>query len=161
MKEISNQIPNKLILSKYNTSAAQRRIIYSILMQIEKVMDYTPLNDDPKFEIPKSDILEGKGEEDISKICLDLIKKEMRLNENDPNTIIDVIMPFRRITVTQKDPNIHAVLDRTVAGIFYEIKKGYTKIEYESALSLESKHAQKLYELFSMKINNFDLWHLG
>lgn len=156
MKEVSNQIPNKLILARYNTSASQRKIIYSILMQIEKVMEYTPANTDPKFDIPKSVVLEGKSEDYITKICLDLMKKEILLNQDDPNVQIDAIMPFRRITSLKDQNTIQIVLDRTVAGIFYEIKKGYSKIDYQSALSLSSYHAQKLYEIFSMKINGFD-----
>ena len=156
MKEVSDQIPNSLILAKYNTSTSQKRIIYAILMQIEKVMEYTFGNDDPHFEIQKSIILDGRSDSDIEKICLDLIGKPMRINEDDPNVLIDIIMPFRRITVLKDEPNIHVVLDRTIAGIFCEIKKGYSKINYSAALNLESKHAQKLYELFSMKINNFE-----
>jgi plasmid replication initiation protein len=156
MKELNNQIPNSLILAKYNTSTSQKRIVYSILMQIEKVMAYTPSNDDPQFMIPKSMVLDGYSYTTIKKVCKDLIEKSIAIKEDDENEEFEFISPFRKIAVTQKDPNIHVVLDRTIAGIFYEIKKGYTKINYLAALSLESKHAQKLYELFSMKINNFE-----
>lgn len=156
MKEISNQIPNRLILARYSTSASQRKIIYSILMQVEKVMEYTPPNKDPMFEIPKSVVLEGKSEDYISKVCIDLAKKELLLNQDDPNVQVDVLMPFRRITSLKDQNVIQVVLDRDVAGVFYEIKKGYSKIDYHSALSLNSQHAQKLYEIFSMKINNYD-----
>lgn len=156
MREISNQIPNKLILAKYNTSSTQRKIIYSILMQIEKVMEYTLPNDDPEFDIPKSLVMDGKSDSYIKKVCLDLCKKEILLNEDDPNVEIDVIMPFRRIISLKNEDIIHVRLDRTVAGIFYEIKKGYSKIDYQSALSLTSYHAQKLYEIFSMKINGYE-----
>lgn len=156
MKEISTQIPNKLILARYNTSASQRKIIYSILIQIEKVMEYTELDNDPVFEIPKSAVLDGKSDNDIKKICLDLMKKEILLNQDNANVEIDAIMPFRRIISLKNENIIRIILDKTIAGIFYEIKKGYTKINYLAALSLESKHAQKLYELFSMRINNFE-----
>ena len=156
MKEVSNQIPNKLILAKYSTSSAQRKIIYSILMQIEKVMEYTPPNEDPEFEVPKSIIVEGKENNYISKICIDLCKKEILLNQDNPDVEVDVLMPFQQITSLKSNDFIHVTLNRKAAGIFYEIKKGYSKIDYHSALSLNSLHAQKLYEIFSMKINGYD-----
>lgn len=156
MKELNNQIPNALILAKYNTSTSQKRIIYAILMQIEKVMEYTPKNDDPQFEIPKSIVLDGYNHIAIKKVCKDLIEKSIAIKDNEEQEEFDFIAPFRRISVSKDSANIHVVLDRTIAAIFYEIKKGYSKINYSAALNLESKHAQKLYELFSMKINNFD-----
>jgi plasmid replication initiation protein len=125
-------------------------------MQIEKVMEYTAPNDDPEFDIPKSLVMDGKKEDYIKKVCLDLCRKELLLNEDDPNVDVHILMPFREIISLKNENIIHIRLDRTVAGIFYEIKKGYSKIDYHSALSLTSYHAQKLYEIFSMKINGYD-----
>lgn len=157
MKEVNNQIPNNFILSKYNTSMIQRRIVYAVLMQIEKVMEYTPVPvDDLKFEIPKAMIVDGYNFTDLKKSCKDLLTKLLTVKENDGDEEFHFILPFTEVCVKKDSPNIEIYLNKKVAKIFYEIKKGYTKIEYESALSLESKHAQKLYELFSMKINNFD-----
>lgn len=156
MNDISNQIPNKIILSKYSTSASQRRVIYAILMQIEKTMEFTLPDRDPVFDIPKSIILDGYSFSTLKKVCQDLIEKSIAIKDNEETEEFDVIAPFRRITVTKESSNIRAVLDRDIAKIFYEIKKGYSKIDYQSALALESKYAQKLYEIFSMKINGFD-----
>ncbi len=156
MKEVSEQIPNNFILSTYNTSVIQRRIVYGILMQVEKVMEYTASNNNPVFEVPKNIVMDGYSHTQLKDGCKGLIQKAITVVDDDLNEEFAFIMPFSKIAVTKESSFVEITLNREMAKIFYELKKGYSKIDYQSCLALSSKFAQKLYEIFSMKINNYE-----
>lgn len=151
----SNQIPNEFISADLNVTLHQRRVFYAIMQQIKKSMVVAKPNENVLFEIPKT-IIRGSGY--TSKLITDFCEKITEMKIRLPETEYHDGGSIRPIpyAMGRKDGFIEVKVLAEAYPLFEYIGKGYSKFDYEKALSLKSDKSQILFEHFSKKINNLD-----
>lgn len=136
---------NLLTMAPHDMSAAEKDIVYMILAQLE--------NDDPLDKIyyiyiKDMEKLTSKelSYDQVHKATLRLIKRAYTIKEKKSILQVGVISSARYITGTGK---IAIRIDPEIRPYLFGLKSDFTKYRFFMVMSLKSKYAKRLYEMFS------------
>ena len=156
-----NRLPNALINSKHEYTTIEKRIFYLIMNELNP-----SLNDNLKGNrtVKIENVRELLGDPNGLKFKEALAKLNTRQLKyiNDKHEIYDFIIPFPR--VRYEDNTLTIVIFEEVVPDLLDLKKGFTRYQLDSALSLTSHHSQRMYEILSrwkdLKQYTFELEYL-
>lgn len=154
---------NSFTYTKQQFTAIEKRIVYNILSRMDSGMNVQPelFNQNVVFNFNwkdlQSDFYAVRGALDK------LTERKIYLMDDSKNQGFDKMMPFTRAKLT--NGVVYVTLNADAVPFFLELKSGYTQFQLKAALSLESKYAQRMYELLCSKIwreggkpNNMNHW---
>ena len=134
---------NLVTTARYEMTALEKNIIYSVMAQIED-------NDPPSkfYTISISDIEDTKDarvrQDRFDEAIKKLLTRELVIMKPNGNTL--------RITVISSadydsDGNVEIGIDLKMRPYLFELKKNFTIFSLEVATSLKSKYSKRLYEM--------------
>lgn len=157
-----NRMPNAIINSKQEFSTIEKRIFYLIMNELNPALDSTIVDRNKTVTIENVRQIIGDPNSKTFKDSLQKLNTRQIKYIDDKNEIYDFIIPFPRITYQNNTLTI--VVFQEVLKDLLDIKKGFTRYQLDSALSLTSHHSQRIYELLSrwkdIHQKSFNLEHL-
>jgi plasmid replication initiation protein len=161
-KEIIRQ-PNSFTYTNQQFTAIEKRIVYNILSRMDSGINVQPelFSKNMKFSFNWKDLQSDYN--DVRSALEKLSKRQITIKDNFEKQEYLAFTPFP--VVGMKNGLVSITLLEDAIPHFMELKKGYTQYQLKAALSLESKYAQRMYELLCSKIwreggkaNNMNHW---
>jgi plasmid replication initiation protein len=156
-----NRIPNALINSKHEYSSLEKRIFYLIMNDLNPSLENN-LKGNRTVNIENVRELIGNPNSKTFKETLSKLNTRQIKYINDHNEVYDFIIPFPR--VRYENNTLSIVIFEEVIPDLLDLKKGFTRYQLDSALSLTSHHSQRMYEILSrwkdLKQYTFELEYL-
>ncbi|WP_460983558.1 RepB family plasmid replication initiator protein [Spirosoma fluminis] len=147
------QEPLRLLLSRNNFDLLERRVYWLILkhlkqLQTMRIDQSNPLpNESPMFEISIADLQLSNSSSDVNystykRVAQRLTSRQIYLDSPAQHEFISIVVfpmaRYRRGTLTVE-------INKHLIPYMIDLTKGYTKLQLQAALSLNSQYSQLLY----------------
>lgn len=142
-----NRIPNGIVHSKQEFSTIEKRAFYLIMNELNPILDSNIVDRNKTVVIENVREIIGNPNSKTFKEALQKLNTRQIKYIDEKNEIYDFIVPFPRITYENNTLTI--VIFQEVLKDLLDIKKGFTRYQLDSALSLTSHHSQRIYEILS------------
>ncbi|MEM6737047.1 MAG: replication initiation protein [Bacteroidota bacterium] len=145
----TNRQPNSITMSKQQFEVIEKRIMYLVINQVKtgRNIQEDVFKENLTVLVPIKHLGDTNYER-IRSAAKSLSKRQIALKDDKRNKTFDYITPFPRIKTTNNSYLEVTILADTIP-YFAELNKGYTNYLLASALSLHSKHSQRIYEIIS------------
>lgn len=138
---------NAITKARYEMTSLEKNILYMVLAQIKKDDTYETL-----YYVHAKELMELTGEEirygDFVKATRKLVQRYFETDLPNGDFLQATFVSSARYLKGQGIIQIR--LDPEVRPFFVELKEKFTTFQLHTALTLNSKYAKRLYELFSM-----------
>ena len=146
MANRENRLGNDIIRGKQEFDLIQKRLFLQVVNELNPKLEISEdmFSGNKKITIYNAKQLLNTTTTQIAESIDKLSLKRIKLIDHK-NEVYDFVSPFPRVTYSNN--TIEIVIFEEVIPKLMELKKGFTRYQLESAMSLSSIHSQRLYEI--------------